>query len=284
MEPQLPRPACRSRWPRSSGSRTAAASTTRSARCATSSSTTCCSCSPPRRWSRPSGGDPDTLKDAKRAVFRAMARRRPAPITSAASTTAIARSTASRRTRPPRRYVALRLEIDNWRWAGVPFFIRTGKHLAVTADRDCGCCSSTRRACTSSGTRHRRPAAEPDRVQDRPAHRDQDDPRRPARRPARRPTEIEFDMEFAREGGEGADPVRGAAARRADRRQHPLHPPGQRRGDAGGSSSRCSTHRRPCTPTRRARGGPTQADELVAGYGGWHGPWMPGRLAQSDSR
>ncbi len=27
-------------------------------------------------------------------------------------------------------YVAMQLEIDNWRWAGVPFFLRTGKHLA----------------------------------------------------------------------------------------------------------------------------------------------------------
>jgi glucose-6-phosphate 1-dehydrogenase len=27
-------------------------------------------------------------------------------------------------------YVAMRLEIDNWRWAGVPFYIRTGKHLS----------------------------------------------------------------------------------------------------------------------------------------------------------
>ena len=27
-------------------------------------------------------------------------------------------------------YVALRLEIDNWRWAGVPFYVRTGKHLS----------------------------------------------------------------------------------------------------------------------------------------------------------
>ena len=26
-------------------------------------------------------------------------------------------------------YVAMRFEIDNWRWAGVPFFFRTGKHL-----------------------------------------------------------------------------------------------------------------------------------------------------------
>jgi glucose-6-phosphate 1-dehydrogenase len=29
-------------------------------------------------------------------------------------------------------YAALRLEIDNWRWAGVPIYIRTGKNLAVT--------------------------------------------------------------------------------------------------------------------------------------------------------
>jgi glucose-6-phosphate 1-dehydrogenase len=26
-------------------------------------------------------------------------------------------------------YVALRVEIDNWRWAGVPFYLRTGKHM-----------------------------------------------------------------------------------------------------------------------------------------------------------
>ena len=29
-------------------------------------------------------------------------------------------------------YAAMRLEIDNWRWAGVPWFIRTGKRLPVT--------------------------------------------------------------------------------------------------------------------------------------------------------
>ncbi len=28
-------------------------------------------------------------------------------------------------------YAALRLEIDNWRWAGVPFYLRTGKALAA---------------------------------------------------------------------------------------------------------------------------------------------------------
>jgi glucose-6-phosphate 1-dehydrogenase len=29
-------------------------------------------------------------------------------------------------------YAALRLEIENWRWSGVPFFIRTGKRLPFT--------------------------------------------------------------------------------------------------------------------------------------------------------
>jgi len=28
-------------------------------------------------------------------------------------------------------YVAMKLEIDNWRWAGVPFYFRTGKHLSA---------------------------------------------------------------------------------------------------------------------------------------------------------
>ncbi|MGI8875196.1 MAG: glucose-6-phosphate dehydrogenase [Egibacteraceae bacterium] len=30
-------------------------------------------------------------------------------------------------------YIALRAEIDSWRWAGVPFYIRAGKRLATTA-------------------------------------------------------------------------------------------------------------------------------------------------------
>ncbi len=30
---------------------------------------------------------------------------------------------------PVETYVAMRLHIDNWRWAGVPFYLRTGKHM-----------------------------------------------------------------------------------------------------------------------------------------------------------
>ena len=31
--------------------------------------------------------------------------------------------------RRPKRFVALALNIDNWRWAGVPFYLRTGKRM-----------------------------------------------------------------------------------------------------------------------------------------------------------
>ena len=30
-------------------------------------------------------------------------------------------------------FVALKLFIDNWRWSGVPFYLRTGKNLPMSA-------------------------------------------------------------------------------------------------------------------------------------------------------
>ena len=53
--------------------------------------------------------------------------------TSAASTTATATSTGVAADSQTETFVALRLEIDNWRWAGVPFFIRAGKAMPVEA-------------------------------------------------------------------------------------------------------------------------------------------------------
>ena len=79
----------------------------------------------------PPGRDPQTLKDAMCSIFRAMPEADPARYVrgqydgyrdidgvAADSTTET--------------YAALALEVDNWRWAGVPFFIRTGKLLPVT--------------------------------------------------------------------------------------------------------------------------------------------------------
>ena len=49
-----------------------------------------------------------------------------------ASSAVIATSPASPKTLQVATYAALRLHIDSWRWAGVPFYVRAGKHLSVT--------------------------------------------------------------------------------------------------------------------------------------------------------
>ena len=115
----------RSRWLRTSASRTAVTSTTRSGRCATSSSTTSCRSSPLRDGA-PARRDMQTVKDAQLALFRAVVEAdlalRPGAVRGYRSIDGAARTRRLRRTR-------LRLEIENWRWSGVPFFIRTGKRL-----------------------------------------------------------------------------------------------------------------------------------------------------------
>ena len=67
-------------------------------------------------------------------------------------------------------YVAMRLMVDNWRWAGVPFYVRTGKrlpkrvtevamefhrppHLPFKASQATGLSHRTRSCCASSPTR-----------------------------------------------------------------------------------------------------------------------------------
>jgi len=79
----------------------------------------------------PSARSPDTIKDGKLAVFRAMPSARPADYVRGQYTgyrkiAGVAPNSATET------YCALRLEIDNLRWAGVPFLIRTGKRLPVT--------------------------------------------------------------------------------------------------------------------------------------------------------
>ncbi len=181
--------------------------------------------------------------DQGREVRRLSARRsRPTPrTTSAASTTATSTSTASRRDSTTETYAALRLEIDNWRWAGVPFFIRTGKRLPVT--------QTELRLVFKHPPRlgFARPAAAPEA---QPARR-QARPRRPASAiawtpsaPTRsQPAPIHLDMEFAEEGGEGATPYEVLLLRRDGGDSTRFTAPGRRRGDAGGSCSRCSTRR-----------------------------------------
>jgi glucose-6-phosphate 1-dehydrogenase len=219
----------------------------------------------------PAGGDPVTITNAKVALFKATLAADPAAYVrgqyqgyrdidgvAADSTTET--------------YAALRLEIDNWRWSGVPFFIRAGKRLPVTQ------------------TELRLVFNEPPRLGfglwgDRIAQSDQVvlrmDPSTglriilDARRAASmRPESITLDMTFSEEGGEGATPyevllhaamvgqsirfTRQEGVEETWRIMQPLlDAPPQVQSYSPGSW------------------GPAAAQSLVADYGGWQEPWTP---------
>ncbi len=167
-------------------------------------------------------------------------------------------------------YAALRLEIDNWRWSGVPFFIRTGKDLPITqTEARLVFRHPPRLGFFDEGSR--RPEADQlvIRLDPTTGLRLLVDAQRGD---APKPEQVNLDMEFAQEGGEGATPyevllhaaMSGDSARfkRQDsveetwRIMQPLldGPP--------------DVH-----PYEKGSWGPAAADGLVAGHGSWHGPW-----------
>jgi glucose-6-phosphate 1-dehydrogenase len=79
----------------------------------------------------PAAADASTLKDATYAVLRSTADADPARYVRGQYNGYREIDGVSKRSRIET-YAALRLEIDNWRWAGVPFFIRTGKRMPIT--------------------------------------------------------------------------------------------------------------------------------------------------------
>ena len=173
----------------------------------------------------PSRGEPGTIKDAQTALFRSVVEGDPAHYVRGQydgylSIDGVADGSTTET------YAALRLEIQNWRWSGVPFFIRTGKLPAHDADRGAG----RLQARAEARLRRRLARAEPDRRQARPVDRDPDRRRSASRRREGR-RRADRARHGVRERGRGRpDPVRGAAPRRDGRRQHALHPPGRGRG------------------------------------------------------
>jgi len=84
---------------------------------------------------RGTGGDPDPERG--RGAAQLGARAVPAPARSATpKLTIIARPLTSSPGSTTETYAALKLTIDNWRWAGVPFYLRTAKALGVKRNRN----------------------------------------------------------------------------------------------------------------------------------------------------
>jgi glucose-6-phosphate 1-dehydrogenase len=218
----------------------------------------------------PSGGDPATIKDAQLAVFRAVNTAEPANYVRGQydgylDTPGVAPDSTTET------YAALRLDIDNWRWSGVPFFIRTGKHLAGTqTEMRLVFKRPPRLGFGLKGDRRPEPDELVIKLYPATGIRLMLDARRAE---AREPRAISLDMEFAEQGGEGPTPyevllhaaMTGLSTRftRQDgveeqwRIMQPLldAPP-------------------PVQAYPQGSWGPAAADRLVAGHTRWHEPWL----------
>jgi glucose-6-phosphate 1-dehydrogenase len=217
----------------------------------------------------PSRGDPTTIKDAQVGLFRGVVEADPAHYVRGQyegyrSIEGVADDSTTET------FAAIRLEIENWRWSGVPFFIRTGKRMPVTQTELRLVFRHPPRLGFSLLDRHHEPnqlvvKLDPTTgirfvVQ---AHR--------ADAPGAAP--IELDMEFAGEGGEGPTPyeVLLHAAMSGDNTRFT-------RQDGIEETWRVFQPLLDSPPPVHAYGpgtwGPDAANELVRGYGGWHGPWI----------
>ena len=168
-------------------------------------------------------------------------------------------------------YAAMRLDIDNWRWEGVPFFIRTGKHLPITQTE---LRLIFRRPPQLYFLRDRSRPPEPGQLVVRL------DPSTGVRllveaQPAGSPKAQQFslDLEFAEQGGEGPTPyeVLLHAAMRGDSTRFTRQDSVEETWRVLQPLLDSATE-----PDSYAKGswGPEAADRLVAHYGGWHGPWV----------
>ena len=202
-------------------------------------------------------------------------RRSTCPGASSPSTRAIARSKASKRGSKTETYVGLRLEIENWRWAGVPFYIRAGKALATRATGNPGDPEGGRPA--SRAPRGTAPAgSEPVRVPDRsePWAADRDVVQGSAGWEPSSRTSI-WDLSFVEELGRPPEPyerllhdalvgdfalfTREDVVEESWRILEPLleNPP-------------------PLQSYVPGSWGPSGADDLVRGHPPWHLPWLSG--------
>ena len=167
-------------------------------------------------------------------------------------------------------YAALRLELDNWRWTGVPFFLRTGKCLPITQ--------------TELRVVFRRPPRLPFALGSRLPAASQMvvrlDPTtgirllvEAQRHDAPEPEQITLDMEFGAEGGEGPSPyeVLLHAALIGDSKRFT-------RQDGVEECWRVMAplleHRPPVHSYAKGSWGPEAANKLLEGYGRWHEPWV----------
>jgi glucose-6-phosphate 1-dehydrogenase len=220
----------------------------------------------------PVDAEPDSLRDEKVKVLKAMRSADPAHL--------IRGQYEGYRDEPGvapgsavETFAALRLEIDSWRWAGVPFFVRAGKGLAATALEAVVELHAPPRLLFS-----------PDGCQPLPNflrfRLGPDDgvtlcvqAKEPGERLVSHPVELQVDFERVFGARQQAyqrllgDALEGNPARFA--RQDGVE-------NAWRVIQPLLDHPGPIHSYRRGSWGPAEADAVTAGHGGWHDP-APGR-------
>jgi glucose-6-phosphate 1-dehydrogenase len=167
-------------------------------------------------------------------------------------------------------YAAMRLDIDNWRWSGVPFFLRTGKCMPVTQTELRLVFKQPPRLGFAAPRRQPEPDQLVVKLDPSTGIRISVDAQRAD---AAEPEQIDLDMEFAQQGGEGATPyeVLLHAAMMGDSKRFT-------RQDSVEETWRIMQPLLDAPPEVHpyAKGtwGPPEADDLVRGHGGWLGPWV----------
>jgi glucose-6-phosphate 1-dehydrogenase len=226
----------------------------------------------------PVGAGPDPLWDKKVDVFRAMPDIDPdrCVLGQYDGYQKIAGCAAGSKTET---YVALRLGVENWRWSGVPFFIRAGKALAAKATEVRVIFKRTPRLAFLEEPLHPHPNQLILRIDPSPGlqlvllSKGKD---------GTASRDVHLDLEFAAELGKPPEPyerllsdalagdrslfTREDAVEETWRVLQPL----VARLESGGS--------RP-VPYQQGSWGPAQADDLVRGHPPWHLPWLPNHTA-----
>jgi glucose-6-phosphate 1-dehydrogenase len=218
----------------------------------------------------PAGSDAEALKDAKYALLRAVQAANPEHCVRGQYDGYLEIDGVAANS-DTETYVALRLDIDNWRWSGVPWFIRAGKRMPVTQTElrvvyrrppRLGFIEQTnRRPEPNQFVVKLDPSAGTQLLLD--AHR-ADEPG---------PGEIALDMEFAQEGGEAPTPyevlLSDAMHGRSERftRQDGVE-------EAWRVFAPLLESPPPAQHYAPGTWGPDDAEQLLAGFGRWHGPWV----------
>ena len=219
----------------------------------------------------PAGSDAKTLKDAKYSLFRSIETADPTRYVRGQydgylDIDGVAKDSTTET------YAAMRLEIENWRWAGVPWFIRTGKKLPVTQTELRAVFRKPPRLAFMEERGHRPPEPNQFVVKLDPstgtrlildAH----------RADKSGPQEITLDMEFAKEGGEAPTPyeVLLLDAMRGDSTRFT-------RQDSIEETWRICQPLLDAPPPVHAYApgswGPEAANRLLGEHRHWHGPWV----------